>query len=338
MEETAKIPIIVTGPTGCGKTEISLFLARELGAHIVNIDSVQLYRDCDIGSARVRSEEAGEVPHHLLGIYDPGPRNNVHDYLVRTHQVLEQLRTSNTPVIFVGGSTLYIKLLLQGLVPGDSPNEVRRKTLEAADIEYLRKEASQYLASEELSRFLNDRIRLVRIIEKGEQKLDDDDLGIPGLSHALVLVLTWPREELYQRINLRTQRMLEAGLVGETKNLIENYGKDATPLDSIGYSQVCKCLAGELDEGNLAEEIAKATRNYAKRQMNFWRNEPNKCGWQLMHDSSSILEKRKAPLGRQTQIDIAGDELDRHELLALVQSRSGRGVEVQYLNPKRLVV
>lgn len=332
MAEIANFPIIISGPTGSGKTELSLQLAKKLDGEIINIDSVQLYKECEIGSAVLPKNERRGINHHLFGIYPPGEQRSAYEYLEKAHSTLNKLNANGKRAIFVGGSTLYIKLLLSGLDSGGRPTAERRLELESMAISELRDYAAMSVTQAELEKLRNDRVRLVRCIERSENPGDSEAPCFVGFDKALVIVLCWKRDALYERINLRTESMLKAGLVAETKELVQKYGIEAAPLQSIGYADVVRMLKSEIDQENLFEEISRHTRNYAKRQLNFWRNEPVKVGWKTDPAIEQVKLKTKSSKNHQNQIDILGKQANLQSLTVEIAEAETDSVTVWYVD------
>ena len=277
--------LVVSGPTACGKSELALRLAADLDGEIINLDSVQVWRGFDVGAAKLPFAEQRGIPHHLIDICGPGEKFSAAAYLRRAESAIAEIRSRGRLPIFVGGTTMYLTMLLHGLAKMPAGDPALRAELEAKSSEELHGmlAARDARAAEKLH--LNDRLRVIRALESIMLSGESCSAGREAHAYkeerhrALMLVPLWPREELYRRIEVRSQRMLAAGLVEETKKLLEMYSSEAPAFNSIGYSQVLSHLKGEIAEGNLAGLISQFTRRYAKRQMTYWRNEPAKRGW-----------------------------------------------------------
>ena len=273
---------MIAGPTATGKSEVALAVAEMIGGEIVNADSVQVYRHCDIGTAKPGEEEREKVPHHLYDIADPDQEFNAGLYeKLAEEKVLSIAQRGKLPRV-VGGTGLYIKALLWGLsVPLAKDQAVRnrlnRKWEEhGGDALYKRlEECDPVLATQYDPR---DRVRIVRALEIFELT------GKPPSSlmawqpkphlHATTIALDLPRELLRERIETRVDRMLQAGLVEETRRIIEmGYPSNSPPLQAIGYRQVVKHLKGELEFSPMVDEIKRATKRYAKRQRTWFKKE-----------------------------------------------------------------
>ena len=293
--------VAVCGPTASGKSDVGIALARALEGEIVNVDSVQVYKDFCVGAAKVPVQERQGVPHHLLDVFSPEAPANVSDFREASICALDDITARGKLPILVGGSGMYFTILLHGLaeVPA-TPPEVRTRIAELspeaahAELQRLDPETAGRLHS-------NDRQRVTRALEilsvsgrKPSEIFAEHQFKAKDVV-SLVVVICRPRDELYRRIDLRSRRMLEEGLIEETKALGEKYG-DIALLDTLGYKQAKQFLAGELSYEETVTEIALHTRRFAKRQMTFWRNEPGKRGWDVR------------PSDGQPSIEIAGFE------------------------------
>ncbi len=277
--------VVVLGPTASGKTALSLALAERFDGEIVNCDSVAMYREFDIGTAKPAASERARIPHHLVDCVAPNSHVTAGEYARQARQVLGEIKARGCLPILVGGTGLYLRALLEGLFPGPQRSEGLRERLR----ERAENRGSNYLhrilrrldraAAEKIHG--NDTAKLIRAIEvclASRQKMTDlwqqhgRDL-LRGF-RILRLGLDPDRQALYDRINRRAQDMFEAGLVEETQRLLENYGATARPLFSLGYKQAVQLLRGELTREQALQAAQQAHRNYAKRQMTWFRREP----------------------------------------------------------------
>ncbi len=299
--ETALPFIIVSGPTASGKSRLALELAQALSHEIVNIDSVQIYKGLDIGSAKASTQERENVRHHLLDMVEPCQQSTVSDYLAWVVALLPELESRHTRPIFVGGSSLYITCLLQGLAALPKGDKTLRAQLEQLDGAALMQRLEECDPKSAQKLHVNDRMRIIRALESAtlHQQAASKTLADHGFAQpqhqALIIVPIWERAKLYARINLRSQAMLKLGLVEEARAIASKYGKEAPALKSLGYAQACAFLSGELSEEALLSELSQRTRNFAKRQMTFWRNEPHKRGWTVQPITENIVQENKAP-------------------------------------------
>jgi tRNA dimethylallyltransferase len=277
--------IVILGPTGSGKTALSLELATGIHGEIVNCDSVAIYREFHIGTAKPTPEEQARAPHHLFDVIEPTRYTTAGEYARRARQVLKEIRDRGAPPIVVGGTGLYLRALLEGLFLGPERSEALRDRLRSG---------AQEKGAQHLHRLLtrldrtaagkihaNDVPKLIRAIEvclsarrPMSEQWKSGRNALRGF-RILRIGLDPQRTKLYERINQRVQAMFDAGLVQETRQLLDKYGNVARPLSSIGYKQVVQHLRGELDLPSAIAAVQQAHRNYAKRQMTWFRREPD---------------------------------------------------------------
>ena len=299
--------IIVSGPTASGKSKFAIELAKNLNGEIINIDSVQVYKDFNIGSAKIHKEEQCEINHHLIDIIEPDSDFNVADYIKLADQIINNIIDKGKIPILVGGTTLYIKALLYGLNKLPETNSKIRDDLARFSTPEIYNAIKNFeLDSAEVLKLAkihsNDRYRLEKFYETYLLKIENpnfnfiDDSFKKSKYSALIILPLISREDLYKKINLRTKKMLDLGLVDEVKKIINKYNSDLKPLKSLGYKEVMKFL--ENQNFDLESEIAKNTRRYAKRQMTFWNNEPKKMRWiEFPNISSSSNNSGKSCIG-----------------------------------------
>ena len=326
--------LAICGPTASGKTALSLDMAQALAGEIINLDSVQIYRELCIGAAKVPESERRGIPHHALDVYSPSNRANVAEYRQEALHAVRDITHRNVLPILVGGSGLYLTALLHGLADMPPSDPLVRSELEEIDSALLYAELMKIDSKTASLLNPNDTVRVVRALEVfrisgrplsqwiAQHNFSGSDIN------ALVIVLCLPREELYNRINERSRKMVESGLLEETQRIIAQYGR-VPVLSTLGYKQAVACLDGHIAEGQLAEEIALHTRRFAKRQMTYWRNEPLKRGWNVRptdNDVSELLPLGRVVAGKQVQ-ELAVFEKDVQELLEDVRRRFNEGVK-----------
>ena len=272
------------GPTAVGKTAVALELAEALGAEIVNGDSMQLYRELDIGTAKPTIAERARVRHHLVDVADPDEPYDAARFAREGRTVIAALHQQGTPPLVVGGTGLYIKALLAGLFEQeDAVLEVRpRLARELADqglpalfsrLEALDPATAGRLASGDTYRIL----RALEVVEATGRPLSALHAahGFQDQPYeTLKLGLTLPREELYRRIEARVDLMLGQGWLEEVRRLTQRYPPDIKPLQALGYRHLVAVLTGSLSLAEAAEETKKETRRYAKRQLTWFRADP----------------------------------------------------------------
>jgi tRNA dimethylallyltransferase len=277
--------LVILGPTASGKTALSLALAERFQGEIMNCDSVAMYREFDIGTAKPTASERARAPHHLVDCVEPASHITAGEYARQARQVLDEIKGRGHLPIVVGGTGLYLRALLDGLFAGPQRSEELRERLRAR----MESRGSGYLhrilrrldraASEKIH--ANDAPKVIRAIEvclSSRQKMTDMwQQGREPLRgfRILRLGLDPNREALYERINRRAQQMFDSGLIEETRRLLAAYGDSAWPLSSLGYKQVVQHLRGEVTRDQAVLAAQQAHRNYAKRQMTWFRREPN---------------------------------------------------------------
>ena len=275
--------LVVLGPTGSGKTALSLALAERFGGETVNCDSVALYRDFDIGTAKPTPEERARVPHHLFDVADPTTQVTAGEYARQARQVLREISARHKLPIVVGGTGLYLRALLEGLFPGPRRSEQLRERLRSRSQEagYLHRLLARLDKPAAEKIHPHDAPKLIRAIEvclaSRQQMTAMWKQGREPLQgfHILRLGLDPDRKALYQRIDERAQQMFAAGLVEETSRLGQKYGERAWALGSLGYRQARQVLSGELSREAAVAAAQQGHRNYAKRQMTWFRREPD---------------------------------------------------------------
>jgi tRNA dimethylallyltransferase len=275
--------VVILGPTASGKTALSLTLAQRFDGEIVNCDSVAMYREFDIGTAKPSAADRARAPHHLFDCVEPAEYITAGEYARRGRQVLAEIAERCHLPVVVGGTGLYLRALLEGLFPGPQRSEELRERLReraAGDSNYLHRVLSRLDRSAAEKIHANDAPKLIRAIEvclASRQKMSELwQKGRDALHgfRILRLGLDPDRAVLYDRINQRAQRMFEGGLVEETGCLLKKYGPTTRPLASLGYKQAVQVLRGELTCDQAVQSAQQAHRNYAKRQMTWFRREP----------------------------------------------------------------
>jgi tRNA dimethylallyltransferase len=284
--------ISIVGPTASGKSDLALSLAEDFDGEIVNYDSVQVFRGFDIGSAKPSLAERQQAPHHMIDIRDPGDLFTAGDYSREARAVLEDIRRRGRVPILAGGTGLYLRALTEGLFHGptrSAPLRARLEALaEARGREYLHR-LLQRLDPEAAARIMaRDKPKIIRALEVrletgktlSTHLKEEPRHPLEGFQIATV-GLDPPREECYRRIDLRVQRMFDAGLVEEVRGLLDQgLPRDAKPLGAIGYRHVLATL-DSLDFGSWEDTmhmIQRDTRRYAKRQLTWFRRNP-KTQW-----------------------------------------------------------
>ncbi|MGA9977072.1 MAG: tRNA (adenosine(37)-N6)-dimethylallyltransferase MiaA [Candidatus Sulfotelmatobacter sp.] len=302
--------LVLLGPTGSGKTALSLALAERLGGEIVNCDSVAMYREFEIGTAKPTIAERGRVPHHLFDVVEATGFMTAGEYARQARRVVREVSGRQRLPIVVGGTGLYLRALLDGLFSGPGRSEELRERLReraaGRGSSYLHKILGRLDGATAEKIHANDMPKLIRAIEVcltsreqgARQKMSElwQRQGRDPLRGFRVLRvgLDPDREALYERINQRARRMFDEGLVEETQALVRKYGVAARPLASLGYKQAAEFLRGELGREQAIVAAQQAHRNYAKRQMTWFRREPEVNWLRGFGDDREIQEEAAA--------------------------------------------
>jgi len=286
MPQTEPSTIAVLGPTATGKSALGLFLAEELGGEIVNADALQVYRGFDIGTAKPTAEERARVPHHLLDVAEPAERFSAGEFARRAREAIAGIESRGRRPIAVGGSGLYLRALLDGIspIPPGDP-EVRRRLrrrLEEVGLAALHEELGRRDPATAARLPAGDRQRILRALEVVEASgtplsewIARRPYGAERLP-AVRLGLTLPRALLYDAIERRVARMVERGWVEEVERLLSGGLSPSAPaFQAIGYRQIARHVAGEWSLERALEETVRATRRYSKRQLTWFRKEPD---------------------------------------------------------------
>ena len=273
--------IVILGPTATGKSACGILLAEEIGGEIISGDSMLVYKNMDIATAKPTPAELAKVPHHLVNILEPAGNFNVVDFKERAGKLITEINNRGKTPIIVGGTGLYIQALLENydFAQTEKSNEVRREWEEFAKEngrEALHAKLAD-LAPEEAARLeVNDQRRVIRALEvamAGERV--SQKKAAQGPYDSVVFGLTMAREKLYDRINRRVDSMVEKGIFQETQELLNNgVPSDSQAMKSIGYHQIVEYLQGNYDKETCVDKIKQATRNFAKRQITWYKRMP----------------------------------------------------------------
>ena len=279
--------IVICGPTASGKTSLSIELAKQINGEIVSADSMQIYDEMQIGTAKPDEEEMQGIKHYLIGNIKPTTRYSVSEYKIDAiNAIKEILQKGKTPIV-VGGTGLYVNSLIYGIDYPEVETDLEyraelERIVEEKGLEYLYNKAVQIdpEAMQNISK--NDQKRILRVLEiyketgktKTQLEIESRKNGIPY--DYKVFALNMPREILYNRINQRVDIMIQKGLVEEVKELYNKYGeKLTTAMQGIGYKEVVEYLKGNLTKEEMIEKIKMETRRYAKRQLTWFRKIEN---------------------------------------------------------------
>jgi len=295
-----QIPLLVIcGPTASGKTGLALQLAKHFPLEIISADSRQVYRYMDIGTAKASVEEQALVPQHMLDLINPDQEFSVADYVDLARPLIEQIDQRGKLPCVVGGTGLYIRALIGGLAPLPGADPALRRILHAREEQSgsgtLHRELQKIdpLAAEKIHP--NNLIRIVRALEIATlsgRKMSDlhaDHRFADQPYRVLEIAPYSSREELFQRIGLRAEQMLKEGLVAEVQGLVARYSAEMKTLQTLGYREVLEFLAGRVSREQLLENIRQHTRQYAKRQLTWFRKDPEIIWVDSSTESGKVL-------------------------------------------------
>ena len=306
--EASKLPLVVIllGPTGSGKTALSLALAERFGGEIVSCDSVAVYRGMELGTAKPTREERARVPHHLIDVAEPDEPFTAGAYSRLARESLQKIKVRERLPIVTGGTGLYLRALTEGLFAGPTRQEELRtrlrQSVERHGNAWLHRLLRKLDAATAERIHANDAPKLIRAIEvclaarkPMSEILGEDDLARDPLTgfRLLRIGLNPPRQQLYDCLNQRCAAMFAAGLVEETRGLLARFGP-VKSLDSLGYRQARAVLDGTLGVDDAIAAAQQGHRNYAKRQMTWFRREPEVHWMERFGDEAETLRETEA--------------------------------------------
>ena len=274
--------IVICGPTASGKTALSIELAKKVNGEIISCDSMQIYKDMNIGTAKPTIEEMQGIKHYLLDFVSPNERYSVADFKKDAKNAIKEILSKGKVPIIVGGTGLYLDSLIyeieyQNIEFDEKYRKELEQEVEEKGLEELYEQAKKIdpVAIEKISK--NDKKRILRILEiyhatgknKTEQEIESRKNEVEY--DYKVYAISWDREELYARINKRVDLMIEQGLIDEVKNILQKYEQFATAMQGLGYKEVVDYLQSNCTKQEMIEKIKMETRRYAKRQMTWFR-------------------------------------------------------------------
>lgn len=284
MNKRQKV-VVISGPTASGKTSLGVDLALAFNGEIISADSMQVYRGMDVGTAKPTPEEQKGIPHHLLDVADPDEEFNAATYNSMAVPKITEISSRGSSCLVVGGTGLYIKGLLDGLFECPPTDMELRESLsrecDSSGSEALHERLADLDPESARKIHFNDRMRIIRALEIIH--LTKRRLSALAREHAfggrtlnvLKLCLKVDREKLYDRIDKRSLAMVDNGLVEETEGLLrKGYGPDLKPMKAIGYRHMINYLKGDWSLDRAISELQKDTRRYAKRQLTWFRADP----------------------------------------------------------------
>lgn len=293
--------IVICGPTASGKTALSIELAKKINGEIISSDSMQIYKDMDIGTAKPSKEEMQGVKHYLLDFVEPNKRYSVAEFKKDAEQAIEEILANGKTPIVVGGTGLYVDSLIYGIEYQDIQldEKYRQELEEKASKEGLEKlyEEAQKIDPQAMGKISqNDKKRILRVLEiykatgktKTEQEIESRKNGVKY--DYKVFAINIDREILYDRINKRVDIMIEQGLIKEVEELLEKYKEFPTAMQGLGYKEVVEYLQGETTQDEMIEKLKMETRRYAKRQIT-WFKKNKQTIWIGPKDLQKILDE-----------------------------------------------
>ena len=291
--------IVLVGPTGSGKTSLAVRLAEEISGEILSCDSVAVYREMEIGTAKPTAEERALVPHHLLDVVNPDERFTAGDWSRLAREALAGVTARGRVPIIAGGTGMYLRALLEGLFPAPPVDQALRARLRglatrrgAAALHRLLSWLDPHAAAAIHTNDVPKVLRAVEVCWAARRPLTEQwRAGRNALTgyRVLRLGLASPRQGLYDRINRRAAAMFDRGLVAETSLLVERYGYECRPLGSLGYAEAAGILRGELTPDEAVARAQQGHRNYAKRQGTWFRKDPAITWLQGFGDEAATL-------------------------------------------------
>jgi len=344
--------IFIAGPTAVGKSDFSLSLAEKLDGEIINADSVQCYQGLNIGSAKPGMPDISRAPHHLYDLLSPKEQLSIGAFLQEFDRVVSDVSERGKRAIVVGGSGMYVTALFYGLATGVKSNLKLRMELEKQSSEALYQTLLDKDPERAKKLHQNDRNRVIRAIEiatenkAGPSKLYDQHQKETPRYGAEILVMVRSRSELYQRIDQRVKDMFDSGLVPEVEGLLQEHGPVPVLVQAIGYKECYEMLEGRYSQDEAIERISKRTRNLAKRQFTYWRNQPKKSKWNITpgeSDAGVVLGADSTGPARKAESrdGIKVSELTFAQVLESLEARGNQThqntINLQYLSAGKLV-
>jgi tRNA dimethylallyltransferase len=275
--------IVIVGPTASGKTKISIELAKKINGEIVSADSMQIYKDMNIGTAKPTTEEMQGITHYMIGVISPDKSFNLAMYKEMAEKCIEEILAKGKTPILVGGTGLYINTLLDGIEFLDFESDlnfrnqlIKKAETEGAEVlhkelEYIDKDAANKIDANNIRRVARA-LEIYHVTGKTKTELDRESKKEVKYNYK-VYGIKLEREELYNRINLRVDKMIDQGLVNEVRELLDKYVLSNTALQGLGYKEVIKYLDGTISYDEMTDILKQETRKYAKRQLTWFRRD-----------------------------------------------------------------
>lgn len=293
--------IVICGPTASGKTSLSIELAKRIKGEIISCDSMQIYKDMTIGTAKPTVEEMDGIPHHLIDFVLPSERYSVADFKKAATQKIEEILSRNKIPIIVGGTGLYVDALVYNIEYLELETDLKYRQelenlIEQKGLEELYEKAKQIDEQAMQSISKNDKKRIMRVLEiyhqtgKTKTQLEAESRLTPPPYDYIVFAITMDREKLYERINRRVDIMIEQGLIEEVQSLVNKYKEFPTAMQGLGYKEVVEYIEGETTKEEMIEKLKMETRRYAKRQLTWFRKIENITWLNGLNDTQSNID------------------------------------------------
>ncbi len=277
------IPLIaIVGPTASGKTALAVQVAKDLGGEIISADSMQIYKKMNIGTAKPSMEEREGIPHYMLDVAEPGESFSVDRFAKEAHRLIKDIHSRGKVPIIAGGTGLYVDTVLNNIKLSENSfdEEIRQKLEEEAEIkgkEYMYQKLCDIDPDAAAKLHVNDHKRIIRALEiyaitgKTKTELDKESKKTEKIYNSLTFAIALDRKILYNRIDIRVDKMMEEGLLEEVASLKDVLGENTTAVQGLGYKEIIDYFNGKTTLSDAVELIKKSTRNYAKRQLTWFR-------------------------------------------------------------------
>lgn len=294
MKQTKPLLITIVGPTASGKSSLGIELAKRVDGEILSADSRQIYREMNIGTAKITEEETDGILHYLLDIRNPDEEYSMAEFQHDAFEIIDEILSREKQPIVVGGTGLYISSVVENWnIPSVPPNVELRKQFVALSTEELYQKLEQQDPEIASSIDPNNRHRLIRMLEKSATGVDYSASKNPPLYDVIQFGIQVDRDALYERINHRVDAMMNEGLLEEVHVLGEKYGWDSPGINAIGYRQLGMYIREEVTLQEAIELIKRDTRRYAKRQMTWFRRDTTIHWIQNLDEILEFLHKEK---------------------------------------------
>jgi tRNA dimethylallyltransferase len=334
--------VCVCGTTASGKSDLSITLAKAFNTSIVCLDSAQAFKHADIGSAKVPKDERGGVEHRLIDFVEADQRLEAGSFIKKAGIEIQGLIDNGMTPLLCVGTSLYFRLLLEGIAETGSADQEIRAKLEESNTSDLYRKLMDLDSTRANNLHPNDRVRIIRALEifgssgKTPSQLyaqQQRDLNYD----ALLIILIWDREVLSKRIEARTKQMFMAGLIEENKFILERYGANSQIFEGIGYSEIIDFLNDKTSEHEALNLVSTHTKQLAKRQLTFWRRFPAKLGFELS-PQQNFAEQLQLQKAKNTQLQVNCSKMNLAEIkLEIEKFKAEGGLKALYVDAAYLL-